>query len=118
MRDRSANQRMYKVQRLGFGQSPRVPRGEPPTVPNLNRQCGAGIDVEHDPTSLVGTPVRDRACGEVSIHELGEIPVEISKTVWEVLAQALEHFSHVLVEPRFNDLRCPLVFLFVSVPAL
>ena len=96
----------------------RVPRGEPPAVPNLDGQCGAGRDVEHHPASLVGTPVLDRACGEVSIHEVGEIPVEIRKAVGQVLPQAFEHSAHVLVEPRLDDLRGPLVFLLVSVPAL
>ena len=89
-----------------------------PAVPDLNGQCGAGRQVEHHPASLVGTPVRDRACGEVSIHEVGEIPIEIGKAVGQFLAQTLEHSAHVLVEPRLDDLRCPLVFLFVSVPAL
>ena len=95
-----------------------VPRGEPPTVPYLSGQCGAGRDVEHDPTSLVGTPVCDRACGEVSIHQVGEVPVEIRKTAGQVLPQAFEHFAHVLVKPRLDNLRGPLVFLLVSVPAL
>ncbi len=109
---------MYKVQRLGVGQSPRVPRGESPTVPNLNGQCGAGRDVEHDPTSLVGTPVLNRACGEVSIHQVGKVPIEIRKTVGQVLPQAFEHSAHVLVEPRLDNLGGPLVFLLESLPAL
>ena len=108
---------MREVQRLGVGETSCVARRKPPAISNLDGQC-AGRHVEHHSTSLVGTLVCDRACCEVSIHEVGEIPIEISKTVWQVFAQALEHFSYVLVEPRLDDLRCPLVFLFVSVPAL
>ena len=109
---------MYKVQRLGVGQSPRVSRGEPPAIPYVNRQCGAGLDVEYDPTSLVGTPELNPECGEVSIHQIGKVPIEIRKALGQVLPQAFEHSAHVLVEPRLDDLRGPLVFLLESVPAL
>ena len=99
-------------------QSPCVTGGKSPAVAHFNGQCGDGRQVEHHPASLVGTAVRDGACGEVSIHEVGEIPIEIRKTVGKILPQALKYSAHVLVEPRLDDLRGPLVFLFVSVPAL
>jgi hypothetical protein len=48
---------MYKVQRFGVCQSPHIPDGVPSAVSKLNRQCGADLDVKHDSTSVVGTPV-------------------------------------------------------------
>ena len=36
----------------------------------------------------------------------------------QLLAQALEHPAHILVEPRLDDLRGPVVFLLVGVPAV
>src|ERR1035441_3408908 len=118
MRDRGANQRMYKVQSLGFGHRPRVPRGEAPALPYLNGQCSARREIEHDPTNLVGTPIRDRKCGEVSINQVSDVPVEISKAAWQVLPQSFEHSAHVLVKPRLDNLGSPLVLLLESIPAL
>src|SRR5258707_15156745 len=109
---------MYKVQRFGVGQSPRIPGGKPPAVTNLNRQCGPGLDVKHDSSSLVGTPVLNPACGEVSIQQVGKVLIEVRKALGQVLAKAFEHSAHVLVEPRFDYLGGPLVFLLESVPAL
>ena len=116
--DCRSNQRVDEVQSLGVGQSPRVSGGKPPTVPYLHGQCRIWRNVEHDSSRTLGTPVCNAARGEITLHEVSEIAVEIGKSVGEVLSEALEHFPYVLVEPRLNDLRSPVILLFVCVPSL
>ena len=57
-------------------------------------------------------------CGEVSLHQVGKVPVEICKALGQVLPQAFEHSAHVLVESRLDDLGGPLVLLLEGIPAL
>src|SRR5947208_2803681 len=75
-------------------------------------------DVEYHPASLVATSECDPVCLEISIHEVGEIPIKVREAVGQVLPQALEHLAHALVEPRLDDLGGSLVFPLESLSAL
>src|ERR1700733_7183629 len=75
-------------------------------------------EFKNDPTSLVETSILNGTSGEISIHQVGDVPIKIRKTSGQILPQALEHSAHVLVKPRLDNLRSPLVFLLESLPAL
>src|SRR5262245_6128500 len=41
----------------------------------------------------------------------------MGKPLWQLLAQTLKHLADILVKPRLDDSRCPVVLLLVRIPS-
>src|ERR1700730_7081662 len=57
------------------------------------------------------------ARSKVAFHEVGEVTIQLYESLREILPQAFENLPHVFIKPRLDNLRCAVIFLFVSVPS-
>ena len=92
--DCRSNQRVDEVQSLGVGQrrlrlrSQTADRPLSPRAMSHPAQCRTRLGL-HSRNACMRTPRR----GKITLHEVGEIAIEIGKSVREVLSEALEHSS-------------------------
>ena len=94
---------MQEIQRLRIGEPSRVAVAKR-HVSDWGRHLGARCDVEHHSTSLLGASVPDPFRPKITVHEVGNVPIQLDESLRQFLAQAPEDPTDVLVEPRLDDL--------------